>query len=246
MPTSRRQKNSIQYSWAPLRKFALWLTLGFLLLSSGSVLILRWLTPPTSAFMLQNRVKAWKEGRSDFKLIYQWTDWERISPQAAIAVVAAEDQKFPDHYGFDRKAIETAWDEMNREKRQRGASTISQQVAKNLFLWPGRSFVRKGLEAYFTVLIELFWPKRRILEMYLNICELGDGVYGVAPAAKVFFKSQPASLSLPQAALLAAVLPNPKKFRVDHPSAYITMRQGWIMKQTQKLGGTSYLKRMEG
>ena len=156
------------------------------------------------------------------RIRYQWADWEEISPQVAIAVVAAEDQKFPVHRGFDVASIKEAMRENPHRRAPRGASTISQQVAKNLFLWPGRNLLRKGLEAYFTVLIELLWPKQRILEIYLNIAQFGPGIFGVRSASEVYFHKSPSQLDLSEAALLAAVLPNPKRFRLESPSDYVT------------------------
>jgi monofunctional biosynthetic peptidoglycan transglycosylase len=157
-------------------------------------------------------------------------------------MVASEDQRFPFHHGFDVEAIHDALDAADEGKRLRGASTISQQTAKNLFLWNGRSFVRKGLEAYFTVLIETLWPKQRILEVYMNIVELGDGVYGVGAASDVFFHVPPSRLDLAQSARLAAVLPNPRVLHAQAPSAYVQRRVGWIMRQVGQLGGPGYLE----
>ena len=157
-------------------------------------------------------------------------------------MIAAEDQNFPTHRGFDVESIQKAIDAAERGRRLRGASTISQQVAKNLFLWSGRSFVRKGLEAYFTVLIELTWPKRRILEVYLNVAELGDGVFGVEAASQRFFKKPAAKLGPSEAALLAAVLPNPIRFRANRPSAYVEERRAWILQQMDQLGGVALFR----
>jgi monofunctional biosynthetic peptidoglycan transglycosylase len=154
-------------------------------------------------------------------------------------MIAAEDQRFATHDGFDFEAIEKAREHNRRRRRMRGASTISQQVAKNLFLWPGRSWFRKGVEAGYTVLIEAFWPKRRVLEVYLNVAEFGNGVYGVGAASQHFFKKSPARLSRHESALLAAVLPNPKRFRVDKPSKYVQRRAWWIERQMIRLGPTA-------
>jgi monofunctional biosynthetic peptidoglycan transglycosylase len=159
----------------------------------------------------------------------------------ALAAVAAEDQKFPDHYGFDFAAIADAIEEGEKGRRLRGASTISQQVAKNLFLWESRSYLRKGLEAYYTVLLETFWSKRRILEIYLNIAQFGDGLYGVKAAAQVFFNKPPSALTMGECALLAGVLPNPVKFKVTAPSPYVLQRARSIEIQMRNLG-PSYLK----
>jgi len=207
------------------------------------VLLLRFVHPPLSAVMIEDWCTAKAGGDSGFTLRQRWTPWQRVSPTLPIALVAAEDQRFPHHHGFDFEAIQRAIAEADDGERLRGASTISQQVAKNLFLWSGRSFVRKGLEAYFTVLIETLWPKRRILEVYLNIAEFGRGIYGVAAASEQFFKSTPDRLDAHQSALLAAVLPNPQRFRVDRPSAYVLRRAAWIQRQTNQLGGTDYLPR---
>ena len=157
-------------------------------------------------------------------------------------MVAAEDQKFPHHRGFDVEAIQDAMAEADDGARMRGASTISQQVAKNLFLWSGRSFVRKGFEVWFTVWIEALWPKRRIIEVYLNIAEFGDGVYGAHAASERYFRIAPSALDAQQAALLAAVLPNPRKLHAQNPSAYVQRRAAWIQRQMRQLGGTDYLE----
>lgn len=177
----------------------------------------------------------------DFTLHYRWVPLNKVSSNLPIALVASEDQKFPEHHGFDVEAIQTALADAEDGARLRGASTISQQVAKNLFLWNGRSFVRKGFEAYFTVLIEALWPKQRIIEVYLNIAEFGDGIYGVGAASERFFQTSAQQLSPRQSALLAAVLPNPRKFHANRPSAYILQRASWIERQVRQLGGPAYL-----
>ena len=199
------------------------------------VVVLRWVPPPTTAFMLQKIVQARWNGQKGYKTRYRWTDWRTISPHVAQAVIAAEDQKFPVHWGFDPHSIAEAWEERQKGERIRGASTITQQVAKNLFLWPGKSFVRKGIEAYFTVLIETIWPKRRILEVYLNIAEFGRGVFGIAAASEAFYHKTPDRLTRSQSALLAAALPNPRQLRINHPSPYMRARAGWILKQMNQL-----------
>ena len=207
------------------------------------VVALRFIAPVTSAFMLERRIDALVDGQSGFHLRYRWTPAAKVSPNLPIALVASEDQKFPEHHGFDVDAIQTALAEADEGARLRGASTISQQVAKNLFLWNGRSFVRKGLEAYFTVLIELLWPKHRIIEVYFNIAEFGDGIYGVGAASERLFRTTPDRLSANQSALLAAVLPNPRKLHADRPSAYVQRRANWIERQVRQLGGAAYLER---
>ena len=215
---------------------------AWLVLTVLAVAILRFVHPLTSAFMIERTIAARVSGPRDFSLHYRWTPWDQVSRQLPIALVAAEDQKFPFHHGFDIDAIQDAIADAEEGDRLRGASTISQQVAKNLFLWNGRSFVRKGLEAYFTVLIETLWPKRRILEVYLNIAEFGDGIYGAAAASERFFQKTPAQLDAHESALLAAVLPNPRRYRVDH-GGYVQQRAAWIERQAAQLGGPAYLPR---
>ena len=216
--------------------------LCWLLLSSIAVLALRFVPPPLSGFMAQRWI-AGLVGRDGFVwLQYRWVPIDEVSPYLPISLVAAEDQKFPLHHGFDIDAIRSALDDAEDGERLRGASTISQQVAKNLFLWNGRSFLRKGIEAYYTVLIEALWPKRRIVEVYLNIAEFGDGVYGAAAASEAYFATTPKQLSARQSALLAAVLPNPRKFRVSPASPYVQRRAAWIERQARQLGGADYLK----
>jgi monofunctional glycosyltransferase len=209
--------------------------------SMAATLLLRWVPPVTSSIMLQRQVEAWRAG-DRYAQEYRWVGWQRIAPHAGLAVVAAEDQKFAAHRGFDVESISDALAAHERGRRLRGASTISQQVAKNLFLWTGRSFVRKGLEAYFTVLIELLWTKRRILEVYLNVAEFGEGVFGVEAASQRFFGKPAARLTADEAALLAAVLPNPHRLRADRPSPYVLERRAWILRQMQQLGGRSYVE----
>jgi monofunctional biosynthetic peptidoglycan transglycosylase len=228
-----------------LLKWFLVALLGWLLLTVTPVLLLRWLRPTTSAFMFEAGAQAWAAEERGYHTDFQWVSLEQISPHAAIAVIASEDQQFPFHAGFDLNSIREAVRESERGRRLRGASTISQQVAKNLFLWPGHSFVRKGLEAYFTVLIEALWPKERILEMYLNVAQFGNGVYGVQAAALRFWHKPARRLSSEEAALLAAVLPNPLRLRADRPSRYVLSRRDWILDQMRGLGGAAYLRELE-
>ncbi len=202
------------------------------------MLVLRWLPPPTSAFMLQD-----DSGRSP--VLYKWTPWSELGDAAALAVVAAEDQKFAEHFGFDLQSIQDSVAARNAGAPLRGASTITQQVAKNLFLWPGRSFVRKAVEAYLTLLIEVSWPKRRILEVYLNIAELGPGIYGMGAAADEYYNRPPAQLSDAQAALLAAALPNPRRLQVGRPSPYLRERERWVWNQMQRLRREQWLLRLD-
>lgn len=225
----------------------LWVVLGVIGAAALAVLSLRWINPPTSAFMLGTRIAALADGDRSYRTHYEWVDLEQISPQAALAVIAAEDQQFPFHAGFDFKSIREAVRHNASSKSQhiRGASTISQQVAKNLFLWSGRSYFRKGLEAGFTLLIEWCWPKERILEVYLNIAEFGRGIYGVQAAARHFFHEDARRLNRADSALLAAVLPNPRHYRVEAPSRFVLWRRDWIQGQMAGLGGTTYLDHVE-
>ncbi|MEO7773985.1 MAG: monofunctional biosynthetic peptidoglycan transglycosylase [Steroidobacteraceae bacterium] len=215
-----------------------WCALAGVLLSASLVLALRRYDPPTSAFMLRARVAAMFEAQA-YQMRYEWRDIAQISPQLAIAVVASEDQQFPWHNGFDFRQIRKAM--QDQRGASRGASTISQQVAKNLFLWSGRSWLRKGLEAWCTLLIEWFWPKQRILEVYLNIAQFGRGTYGAEAAAQRFFSKSAKELNLSESALLAAVLPNPLRLRADKPSQYVQRRRGEIGAQMRALGGPRYL-----
>ncbi|HEX3949172.1 MAG TPA: monofunctional biosynthetic peptidoglycan transglycosylase [Steroidobacteraceae bacterium] len=212
-----------------------------LALSALMVGLLRWVNPPFSAFMLETQMDAWSKHDRSYVFRHRWVDLSKISPNLPLAVVASEDQKFPAHWGFDVAAIEKAYAMNQHSHRVHGASTISQQVAKNLFLWSGRSYFRKGLEAYFTVLIEACLPKRRILEIYLNIAEFGYGTYGAEAAAQRFFQKSAADLTRSDSAVLAAVLPNPKRLLAGAPSAYVQQRRDWILGQMQALGGPEML-----
>ena len=204
-----------------------------ILISIALVLPWRWLAPPTTSFILQEQF----HHKGDIHR--QWVPLSEISPALAIAIVASEDQKFPSHHGFDFASISEALQE--DRQRRRGASTITQQLAKNLYLWPGRSLFRKAVEAYFTVLIEFTWPKRRILEVYLNVVEFGPKVYGVGAASRMFFAKPPKQITSQEAAVLAAVLPNPKRMSVRQPSEYVRTRASEIEAAVRALGGPVYL-----
>jgi len=224
-----------------LRWLLLWLPFWFVLLTGLQVLVLRWVPPVTSAFMVARQVAAWTDRDDDVRVDYRWRSRAQISRNLPIALVAAEDQMFPFHRGFDFKAIDRALQHNQRGRKVRGASTISQQVAKNLFLWRGRSWVRKGLEAWYTVLIEVLWPKARILEVYANIAEFGDGVYGAEAAAQRFFHKPASRLTPSESARLAAVLPSPRRYSAVKPGAYVQRRARWIERQVRHLGGPGYL-----
>jgi monofunctional biosynthetic peptidoglycan transglycosylase len=221
------------------------IVLLLVVLSFAFVAVFRWINPPYSAFMAEAQIAAWTSRDSSYLFRHSWVDLNRISPNLPLAVVASEDQKFPEHWGFDVESIEKAYALNQHSHRVRGASTISQQVAKNLFLWSGRSYFRKGLEAYFTLLIEGCWPKRRILEIYLNMAEFGHGTYGAEAAAQRFFHKNAARLSRSDAAVLAAVLPNPVRLSAAAPSRYVQQRRDWILGQMQALGGSEMLDEID-
>ena len=221
------------------------IVLGLGALSVMVTILFRFVPPPASALMIERRYDAWRDGRQ-YSARYHWVDFDRIAPPMAAAVIAAEDQNFPSHHGFDWDAIQRAIDYDENGNKVRGASTLTQQTAKNLFLWPDRNWLRKGFEAYFTVLLEGLWGKRRILETYLNIVEFGDGVYGVEAASQRFFQKSSARLTPEEAALLAAVLPNPHRLKVNAPSNYVRERQQWILQQMRQLGGVSFVQRESG
>ena len=209
----------------------------------GGIALFSVMPVPFSAVMVERQLGAWLSGDFGYVAHSDWVSMDEISPWMGLAVIAAEDQKFPEHWGFDVSAIEKALAHNERnENRIRGASTLSQQTAKNLFLWDGRSWVRKGLEAGLTLGMETAWSKKRILTVYLNIAEFGDGVFGVEAAAQRYFHKPASRLSLSEAALLAAVLPNPLRFKANAPSGYVRSRQAWIMRQMRQLGGESFMR----
>ena len=232
--SKRKKKQARWHRWLRGLGFA---ALGLLVASVLLVLPLRWFDPPTTAFMLQD-----PSGRDP--MLHEWLEWESLGTPMALAVVGAEDQRFADHFGLDLVSIRKSIDERDDRGYVRGASTISQQTAKNLFLWPGRSFVRKGLEAWLAVVIEICLPKRRILEIYLNIVELGPGIYGAAAASQYYFGKPPTELYDRQAALLAAVLPSPRRYHVNDPSEYVRERRDWILTQMQRLRREGWITRI--
>lgn len=229
-------KNFFKKLWKFFLKACLW----FFLLSIASTILFKWLPVPVTPLMLIQSVKQMFDSTRNVKLKKDWVSLEEISPNLQLAVVCSEDQNFLGHTGFDFDAIEKAMKHNERHKRKRGASTISQQTAKNVFLYNGRNWIRKGLEVYFTFLIELCWSKERIMEVYLNVIEFGDGVYGAEAASQEFFHTSAKKLSRQQAALLAAVLPNPRKFSAKNPSNYIRKRQQWVLQQMSYWGELKY------
>ncbi|HEX8516039.1 MAG TPA: monofunctional biosynthetic peptidoglycan transglycosylase [Bacteroidia bacterium] len=225
-------KDFFKKAWRFLWKAAMW----FFIVSIASVIILRWVPIPLTPLMIVRCIEQKADGK-EMKLKKDWVPLEEISPKLQLAVVCSEDQNFVKHNGFDFKAIDKALEYNETHKRTRGASTISQQTAKNVFLWPGRSWIRKGFEVYFTFLIECFWSKQRIMEAYLNVIEMGDGIYGAEAASQAFFKKKAENLSSSEAAAIAAVLPNPRKFNAGKPSAYVQGRRSWVLKQMGFWGG---------
>ena len=231
---------------APLRMIKRFL-LRILLIATafwgGGIALFSILPVPFSAVMLERQIGAWLSGDFHYVAHSDWVGMDEISPWMGLAAIAAEDQKFPEHWGFDVSAIEKALAHNERqENRVRGASTLSQQTAKNLFLWDGRSWLRKGLEAGLTVGIETVWSKKRILTVYLNIAEFGEGTFGVEAASRRYFHKPASKLTASEAALLAAVLPNPVRFRADAPSGYVRSRQAWILRQMRQLGGEGFMQ----
>ena len=222
-------------------RWLLWAAVAFIAVTWLPVLVLRFVPPPTSAYMLEHKLSQALHGNHAYTTHYQWVPFARIAPVAPLAMVAGEDQTFPFNHGFDIASIRSAIDDAEDGGHLRGASTITQQAARNLFLWSGGGFFRKGLEAYFTVLIDITWPKRRALEMYANIAELGNGIYGVEAASERYFHEPASRLTAHQAALLAAVLPNPRGWHADRPSPYVQRRAAWIERQMRQLGGVDYV-----
>lgn len=211
------------------------LVLGFVILSVVSVIVFRWVPVPITPLMVIRSVEQKMDGKK-MKMEHDWVPLEEISPKLQLAVVCSEDQNYLKHFGFDWGAIEKAMKENEEGKRMRGASTITQQTAKNVFLWPGRSYIRKAFEVWFTLLIEIFWSKERIMEVYLNSIEMGDGVYGAEAAAQHWYKKKAIKLTKDDAAGIAAVLPNPRKYRANPPTNYIVKRKVWIKQQMNYWG----------
>ncbi len=220
-----------KWFWRIVWKAAMW----FLIISVGLTVIYRFVPVVITPLMVIRLIEQTFDSEKEVLLRKDWVSLSQISKHAPQAVYAAEDQKFLDHKGFDIEAMEKAWENNKKGKRIKGASTITQQTVKNVFLWPSRSYLRKGLEAYFTVLVELLWSKERIMEVYLNVIEMGDGIYGIEAASNTFFNTSAAKLTRNQAALIAAVLPNPRRWSPAKPSAYILSRQAWILRQMNNL-----------
>lgn len=215
-----------------IKRFLLWIVVAFFASTILSVIVLRWVPVWFTPLMFIRLGEQISEGR-ELALHHHWVPYEEISPSLSLAVMGSEDARFLEHHGFDYKAIEHAAirNIKHPEKRKLGASTISQQTAKNVFLWPGRSWVRKGFEVYFTVLIELMWSKQRIMEVYLNSIEMGEGIYGADAVAEWHFQTTASKLTKAQCALIAATLPNPRKYNSARPSSYVLKRQKRILRE---------------
>ncbi|WP_428944354.1 monofunctional biosynthetic peptidoglycan transglycosylase [Pantoea sp. FN060301] len=227
-----------------LKRIRFWLLCCFSALVGAGVagiVLFSFLPVPFSAVMAERQLSAWFSGNFSYAAHSDWVKRDAIADWMPLAVIASEDQKFPTHWGFDVQAIQSVLDK--DDGRMRGASTITQQTAKNLFLWDGRSWIRKGIEAGLTLGIETVWTKRRILTVYLNIAEFGHGIFGVEEASQRFFHKPASRLTMSEAALLAAVLPNPIRFRADAPSGYVRQRQQWILRQMRQLGGEGFIQK---
>lgn len=228
-----------------LFRFLIGLSVVVVLLFFALLLVFRWVPIPTSAFIYHQNSLAQKAPDIYDPADYEWVSWNDISPQLALAVIAAEDQRFPTHWGVDTIELKKALLEKRSAKGvPRGASTITQQLAKNLFLWNGRSYLRKVLEAAIAFSIEIAWPKKRILEVYLNVAQFGDAIFGAKESSRILFDKKPIDLTKDEAAMLAAVLPRPAISDVNNPRPELRRKQQWILKQMWQLGGIRYLKKL--
>ena len=227
-----------------IQRILRWIVLLFFGSTILSVLILRWCPVYVTPLMLIRCVQQMSHG-DKLRMRHHWVAMEEISVHLPVAVISSEDQNFLEHHGFDFDAIGKAIDEHRKGKKQRGASTISQQTAKNVFLWPGGGWFRKGLEVYFTALIELMWNKHRIMEVYLNSIEMGDGIYGAEAVSQLNFGYSARELTRANAALIAATLPNPLRFSSKNPSSYMLRRQSWIMRQMRYVEKNANLEKLQ-
>jgi len=230
--------------WSKVWKWTKLLVVAFFVLSIISTILFRFIPVPVTPLMLIRCVEQVADGKAP-KLKKDWIPMKEMSPNLVLAVISSEDQKFAEHFGFDFEAIEKVAKQnvklQKRGKPIKGGSTISQQCAKNVFLFPQRSYIRKAFEVYFTFLIEIFWSKKRIMEVYLNVIEMGDGIYGAQAAAKTYFKKDAEKLTASECALIAAVLPNPRKWNAGKPTGFINKRKNWILRQMGHLRGTVQL-----
>ena len=213
-----------------IKRVIIKIIIAFFTISIVSVILYKWVPVPFTSLMLIRNVAHWSKGESA-NFSHNWVSINEISPNLAKAVIVSEDQKFMEHFGFDLAALEKAYEGNKKGKRIKGGSTITQQTAKNVFLWPKRSYVRKGFEVYFTFLIEVIWSKERIIEVYLNSIEMGNGVFGAEAASQHWFRKPASKLNAYQAASIAAILPNPRKYKATNSSSYIEKRKSWIVRQ---------------
>lgn len=227
MATIKRKKQKRKYP--KVKKWATRIILGFFALTFVWVILLKFINPPITYLIVKRGIERKVEGK-EWLIRRSWVDYEDISDHLKRAAIAGEDANFMTHHGFDSKAIRKALEKNRSGNKLRGGSTISQQVAKNIFLWPNRSWIRKGFETYFTFLIELFWSKKRILEVYLNMIEMGQGVFGAEAASHYYFNKSCSKLSKREAALIVAILPNPQRWGVKNPSSYINRRANSILR----------------
>jgi monofunctional biosynthetic peptidoglycan transglycosylase len=211
----------------------------FFISSILTVILFKWVPVPFTPLMFIRNIEQWTEGTSA-TFTHNWVSMDKISPNLVKAVIVSEDQKFFEHFGFDVEAIEKAYEGNKKGKKIKGGSTITQQTAKNVFLWPQRSYVRKGFEVYFSFLIEVFWSKERIIEVYLNSIEMGDGVYGAEAASQHWFRKSAKKLSTYEAASIAAILPNPRKYKAVRSSNYVERRKNWIVRQMGYFGPLNF------
>ncbi|NEV62581.1 monofunctional biosynthetic peptidoglycan transglycosylase [Thiorhodococcus minor] len=246
--TNARKAASPPPTWAAIgRPLLSWLSAVFVALVLGSamlVAVIRWVDPPASAFMAQHALNVWRLDQTPPYYRHQWIEWARIPQSIQLAAIAGEDQRFPSHLGFDLIEIRHAVADYLRGGHLRGASTITQQTAKNLFLWPGSGWWRKLAEGWLTLLMETLWPKERILEVYLNIAQFSPSTYGIEASAQRYFHHSASDLTPEEAALLIAVLPAPGNFSLEHPSERLLRRAAWIRDQSSRLGGARYLGRL--
>ena len=238
-PEAAPKKQSSKWK-SKLKYWAIKITLYFFGISIGLVIMYKFVSVPVTSTMIARKMEAMADGRES-EIHYDWVSYANISKEAPLAVVAAEDQLFPVHNGFDFEAMGNAFSKNLKGKKLRGASTLSQQVAKNVFLWQSRSYVRKVLEVYFTVLIELIWGKERILEVYLNVAEMGSMTFGVEEASTRYFNTSAKNLTRQQAARIASVLPSPIKWSAAKPGPYVNRRTANIARQMRALGGVAYI-----
>lgn len=218
--------------------------LGVVLFYFSALLVFRWVPIPTSAFIHHQNMLHEKDPKVYSAANFQWVDWDDIPPELALAVITAEDQRFPNHWGVDTIELRNAIRDMRAGEPLRGASTITQQVAKNLFLWNGRSYIRKVTEILISFSLELVWSKQRILEVYMNIAQFAPVTFGVKSASKILFDKEPKELTLEESAMLAAVLPTPAKSNANEPSETLKKRHAWILEHMEKLGGVAYLNKL--